>query len=172
VIGDVLFHGDYDPSLSELWTGADAVLHLRVERSLDAGPWPLGGDEMWRVVSTEYEASIIEVLKSHALGGPIGHALRFLQTYAGVWRDEGGRSWRSFGGGPPKDPYAVGEELVIFLRWDAPVERFCQNTVFLVRAGRVFSGRGKVKAITEGMPVEELLAALRAMGRPPSTGTR
>ena len=151
------------PSLYELWNHADAVLHLRVEQSLGAAPWALGGNKTGRIVSIEYRAAVIETLKSHALGGPTDRALAFLQTGAGEWRDQNGRAYRT-SAGPPEELYSVGEELIAFLRWDAPVERFWRTMVFRIRDGRVSSGEWGNNAIRQGTAVEGLLERLRAMG--------
>jgi hypothetical protein len=163
IIGDVMVFRDHDPSLVELWGGADAVVHLRVDKWLSAMPWALGGNLASRVISTEFRASVIEVLKAHPLAGPAGPTLTFLQTYAGVWRDGSGRSWRSSGG--PEELHVAGDELVAFLRWDAAVERLCLTVGFPVLAGRVFPNAAITKAIAEASPLKELLTTLRAMRR-------
>jgi hypothetical protein len=155
IVIDVVPNGPPSRSLAEWWTRSGAVVRLRIEASLGAKPWS-------RVVSTEFQAVAIEVLKSDQTGGPRLPRFTFLQTFAGSWTDERGRVWSS--GMPPDIPYSVGSDLIAFLDWRAPVERFARTLVLSVRGGRVYCDDERMKGIiVDGTPVEAILATLRAM---------
>ena len=158
IIRDVLPYGGSPRSLSGWWDRSDAVVRLRVEVSFGAKPWS-------QVVSTEFEALAIEVLKSSAAHGPTVPRFTFLQRFAGTWTDSKGRGWSS--GMPPDKPYAVGSELIAFLWWDERDSRFASLSLALsVEDGRVYYDDRRFEGIVaNGTPVEAVMATLRAMQR-------
>jgi hypothetical protein len=155
IVGEVVVAGHPPQSLAEWWALSDAVVRLRIEASLGAKPWS-------QVVSTEFEAVAVEVLKSHQAGGPNLPRFSFLQTFAGTWADKRGHVWSS--GMPPETPYSVGSDLVAFLHWSTQDERLARTLVLSVRDGRVYCDDERMKGIiVDGTPVEAILATLRAM---------
>lgn len=154
-----------------LWKYADAVVHVRITDHDKELPAPPG--------FFKQTAEALEVLKRHRVSGPPDAATRALHEL--LRRDPSAGSIRTImmeflqnqlGGAP--NPYDVGEEFVLFLRW-RPDERtfvalFDLNaaehndtaTTFVIKNGRVVRSPAPWERYT-GRPVDNLLVDLRQL---------
>jgi len=147
------------------YRSTDAIVHLRITRSMAAKAWPRDRGEMNSVVGTEHLAIVLDVLKLAPAQGPRHCSeLRFVQYPAGVWTD-GTRRAEGI-----EDPYSPGNEYVAFLEWDSSFERFTRYVgptfMFPVRDGQVFWKRDDlpdVPGLRNGMTVESFFAILRTL---------
>ena len=123
----------------------DAIVHLRISESGSVKRWDGGGVPC--LDGPEYTAIPLRVAKSPPGQELTVSTIRFLQA------------------GPVR--YSPGDEYVALLRWNAGFARFLPvaGSLFMlpVRAGRVVWTRTDVPTLTDGMPVEGFLAALRAL---------
>jgi hypothetical protein len=145
------------PPLADVWSRADAVVRLRITRTFPAQPQPEPGGG--RLLCTEHEAPIIEVLKRHLIEGPTGERFQLLQESAGVWEDVKGHA-----------PYREGTECIACLIWRPTPSRFAfLANPFVVVQGRVDRQDPHYNAllldVPRGIPVEDFLAKLRALAK-------
>ena len=129
-------------TLAGLRNAADAVVHLRITDHETQLPAPLH--------FFMQTARVLEIMKSHPAGGPRGQATTFGQYQAS---------------GAP-DPYDVGDELVMFLRWSPVDETFFSyddtNTVFVVQDDKITRSPVALTRYT-GKALADLLNDLRSL---------
>jgi hypothetical protein len=132
---------------------ADAIVHLRIER--------VRGVREVCGVATEYEASVIELVKSHPEGGPAA-TFEFLQQGSGSVSAEGFAY-------PDEARYSVGDEFVALLGWSNRLRAFLRSTgpVYMIRIrdGKV-APDVRTPGATPGMAVRELLEKLKISAKP------
>lgn len=158
VILDVVPASSLLPPLADVWSRADAIVHLRITRTLPAQPQPQpdGG----RMLCTEHEAAIMEVLKRHPVEGPTGERFELLQESAGVWEGVKGHA-----------PYPEGTEIIAFLIWRPTPSRFAfWLNPFVVVQGRVERqdpqyDKAMLLDMPRGIPVGDFLAKLRGLAK-------
>jgi hypothetical protein len=145
-------------SIAIVWRGwadlarrADAVVHLRVEETLETKPWPSRG--CGSDIRTEFRARILSTVKAPAIAGPTAGSIRFLSNCN---YDTLGRS-----------PFQAGEEFVAFLAWSPDLRRVTLTDAGLmapVRSGRVRWVPGS-NLPADQKRVADFLADLRALLR-------
>lgn len=149
-----LFDAPVSVDLGTPWAiqEADAILHVHISESGPSQRWDslLDGGAPWCFFGYEYTANLLHVVKSSRVQEVTVNAIRFVQL--GSAR------------------YQPGEEFVAFLQWDASLTRFRPIVLFMfpVRDGRVEWKRTDTPGLTDGMFVEDFLAAVRALL--PNTG--
>jgi hypothetical protein len=155
---DVVPASSVRPPLADLWPRTDAIVHLRITRTLPARPQPQpdGG----RMLCTGHDAAIIEVLKPHPVEGPTGERFQVLQESAGFWEGLKGHA-----------PFPEGTEFIAFLTWRPTPSRFAfwLNPLAVVQ-GRVVRQDPRdndplFMDVPRGIPVEDFLAKLRALAK-------
>ena len=140
--------------LPSLWRSVDAVALLRTQRVVRSGLRLTLRGRWCEVVCTENQASVLEVFRRY-LGEPRSRSLEFLQADAGAWRN-------------PEEvrtgclsPYPEGEELFVFLKWNAREEIFEEVFAIPVVDGKVRSPY--IKEISLGLTAEAFIQILRSM---------
>jgi hypothetical protein len=128
-------------TLVALWEEADAVVRLRISGH-QPGP-------MW---SSQHTATVLAVWKRDATLGPISNTLIFNQNHQ---RDE-------------TEPYAIGQDFIIFLRWVAEERVFARmsgdgtTAAFAIEDGRIRSA--PIESYV-GMDVGRFLNELESLSR-------
>ncbi len=132
--------GDCD--LPTLWRSVDAVVFLRIQKTLGTRAQTLDGREyLW----IEYRATVHEVFRRFR--GKPQSGVDLLQP-----RDAA----------TPTDPgYVPYQEFVAFLRWNDAEQMFEPYIMIPVREGQVKSPR--IQVLESGMTLEAFLKILRAM---------
>jgi hypothetical protein len=132
--------GDCD--LPTLWRSVDAVVFLRIQKTLGTRTQTLDGREcLW----IEHRASVHEVFRRFR--GKPQSSVDLLQL-----RDATA----------PTDPgYMPDQEFVAFLRWNDEEQMFEPYIMIPVREGQVKSPR--IQVLESGMKFEAFLKILRAM---------
>jgi hypothetical protein len=134
-------------TLASLSAEADAVVHLRIsghERARPVAPAE-------RKPYFAHRADVVRVLKPHARLGTSATSVAFLQPSAPLYAEQ--------------EPYAVGQEFVIFLDWLPPQKQFVRLDVrpgaaaaaFAIENGRIRSAG--IEGFT-GRPLDFLLLDL------------
>jgi hypothetical protein len=128
--------------LRELWAKSEAVVHLRISSTTDVRTECPGRNDFAHV------ATVISVVKD-ATAGPLGSTLTFRQEN---WSGE-------------RVPYAVGEEMIVFLNRDLGEWRrlIGPHSVFRIKGREVFSPGWLSE--TAGLTPEALVTMLRSLPR-------
>lgn len=137
------------PTVAQMWKDADAVVRLRITGheqvpSAGAGLFP----------HVKHTATVRSVLKRHPMARSTTSTLTFLQGSEGE----------------EQEPFAIGQEFVIFLAWEPTQAAFFmwaandrnQAAAFAIENGRIRSAWLEGYA---GSSVDDLLAELRTLSR-------
>ncbi len=158
---DVTPDGPAPPFPLRSWVEqSDAVLHV----VLGKGTGRVQETELGRVVCTEYNTKVVEVLRAPLPGGPIGSSVDFLQPYVGAVTVNGRTSTAS------RDPYLEGTEAVAFLEWDQTASRLIMTArpLIVVRDGRVYADSTVAPAdYPDGAALGDLSSAVRSLMKTP-----
>jgi hypothetical protein len=127
-------------TLASLWKEVDAVVRLRITGH-EPGPAP---------AYVKHTAAVLNVWKQHPTGGPSAMTVNFFQIQM---YDE-------------TEPYAIGQEFVMFLRWQSTQDGFVRfqtgrgAAAFLIQDGLIYSAgiAGYV-----GTRLDDYLAELRGL---------
>jgi hypothetical protein len=136
--------------LPALWMKADAVVHLRIQKTVGTRPRPTrsGCECMY----TEHQAIVLEAFRRH-IGEPKSN-VGFLQaSYCPVPDDLAGPEFDR--------PFDTGGEFIAFLKWNGKEEMFQSHVMVPVRNGQVKSSC--IHGLESGMSLEAYLKILRAM---------
>jgi hypothetical protein len=136
--------------LPALWIKADAVVHLRIQKTSGTRPRPTSSG--CACIYTEHQAIVLEAFRRH-IGEPKSN-VGFLQaSYCPVPDDLAGPEFDR--------PYTAGGEFLAFLKWNSAEQMFQSLIMVPVREGQVKSFR--IHGLESGMSLEAFLKVLRAM---------
>jgi hypothetical protein len=138
-------------TVASLWEEADAVVRLRITGH-GPGPDRWSNPVLQRLPDIKHTATVLSVLKPHPMAAAATLAFLQPQQY------------------PELEPYAVGQEFVVFLRWlptwDA-FERMHANlggaAAFAIKNGQIRSAG--ILGSYAGMSVDAFLTELRALSQ-------
>ncbi len=134
---------------ADAWRHADAVVYLRIE---DTKPWAVGRIAEFGGLSVIHTATVLEVVKRHAIGGPTAQTVTFVQA-----------------GSSNERPYAKGDEFIAFLHWsgDVFVRSSGPSSAYAVKQGKVtWLNLGRdIPYSAETLTVQDFIARLRGLAR-------
>jgi hypothetical protein len=138
-------------TVASLWEEADAVVRLRITGHAP-GPDRWSNPVLQRLPDIKHTASVLSILKPHPMAAAATLAFLQPQQY------------------PELEPYAVGQEFVIFLRWLPTWDAFERMHANLggAAAFAIKNGQNRSAGILgsyAGMSVDAFLTELRALSQ-------